>query len=377
MKSKDIQNKLQVIFFPYLHMGEMEEVDFGFGKIWNFNLKKNDYIHDAAIKDKLEKIFSMYVSGNSTLKWPMSGIGIASIGKIDFREFNEEEVALVKLMQNILFLCFLSKHNTYPFNPNIGHSMATSDNFDMVFHRINLEDDYVAEHTGSILPFAVGGFTFEEITIPKPNFVPSPSNFSLDENLLRGLVNLKKNKPFIFRRIINATEMIRQSYYNSYQVSENARILLQMSAFEILLSIPDREQRKYFKARIGAIVDLPDEKKYVNYFSKPRSSRNKEYLSLKQLWAEKFYLLRNKIIHGSNPIRRDYLFRKKQKHTDIALLFFVLAVKKQLEKSIKKYPCDYSILWKKWKDNTFNQNREEFVYEFYPARLLRQIFDRT
>lgn len=351
-------------------MGEVSEIEFGFAKVWNFNSKKDKYVKNLEIKDKLEKIFSMYVSGNSIDKYAIGGIGIVSIGKIDFRHFSPDEMEIVKNIQNILFLCFLSKNNIHPFNPNMGHRMATSDNFDIVIHKINLEDDYVAERTGYIVPFLIGGYKFDELSIQKPSYVPSP-NFSLDMNLFSGLLELKNKRPLIFKRIMTATEIMRESYYNSPHLSENARILLQMSSFEILLEIPEgREKRKFFKEKIGKICNLPNEKTYVNYYQKGK----KENLTFKQLWAEKFYLLRNNIIHGNSLSEKDFIFKKKQRHIEIASLFFILSCKKQLERSLKNFPCDYEIVWKKWRDRTFNQDREEFVYELYVRRLYAKIF---
>lgn len=373
METKEEKSYLQIAFFPHLYMGNIAEIDFGFAKVWNFHLKKDLYITDLATKEKIEKILKMYLSNNSPLSRPIKGIGIVLIEKNDFRAFNDSDKYIIKLIQNILFLCFLSKNNTLPFNGNTGHGMASSENFDVVFQKFNLQDDYVAEFTGYILPFMVGGFTFDELRFHKPNFIPSPSNFSLDMDLFRDFIKLKKGKPAVFKRIINSTEIMRESYYNSQHLSENARVLLQMSAFEILLKIPEgREQRKFFKEKVGAMSRILNKRLFINYYSKPRNSSNKEYLTINQLWAEKFYLLRNKIIHGNSPSKKEFIFKNKQRHIEIALLFFILGVKKQLEKSIRKSFCDNEIIWKKWEDKTFNQKREEFVLEFYPERLLKK-----
>ncbi|KPK57048.1 MAG: hypothetical protein AMS21_12000 [Gemmatimonas sp. SG8_38_2] len=51
----------------------------------------------------------------------------------------------------------------------------------------------------------------------------------------------------LFNRILRATDVFIGSYYNSHTISIPARILLQASAFEILLDLPDTGQRRQFK----------------------------------------------------------------------------------------------------------------------------------
>lgn len=46
------------------------------------------------------------------------------------------------------------------------------------------------------------------------------------------------------------------------------------------------------------------------------------------MWADKFYTLRNKIIHGKHINASEYTFRGKQDHFDIAIIFFIFGLKK-------------------------------------------------
>ena len=64
----------------------------------------------------------------------------------------------------------------------------------------------------------------------------------------------------------------------------NARVLLQMSASEILLHLPNRNQRKAFKDIVESITGLAGGKQYV-YFSK-RSGGRKERgkRTMKVIW---------------------------------------------------------------------------------------------
>lgn len=251
--------------------------------------------------------------------------------------------------------------------------MATAENFSPVYQKFNLENNYMTEMDGYIVPTMHGGLEINKVKYYRPAFILSPMRFEIDKDLFNSLLELKIKRPRIFKRIINATELFFESYYNSTLISRNARILLQASAFEILLNLPEREQRKVFKEKIEKETALPGEKKYTYYSERWRGKKVREHLTLKGIWADSFYTLRNHIIHGVFPSDKEFFFRGKQNHILIALLFFIFFVKKQINKSLQREIFTDEIIWKKWYDDLFSQNREEFVYE--PVSL-RKIFDR-
>ncbi len=350
-----MSNNLFVAYFPYLCMRDVSEIDLGFIKIWNFSKKKDIYISNPNVKAKVARILQTHTSHWS----PLEGIGIVSIGDTDFREFTSDELKNIRLARLILFLCFLSENNTHNPYPNVGHWMATSENFDVVFQNFLLDDEHISEQTGAIISFLTGGYKLGEVKFQKPGFVPTPMRFSVDNNLLKGFLELKNKKPHLFNRIINASEIFLESYYNSPSVSRNARILLQMSAFEILLNLPEVQQRMYFKKAIRDYTVFSGEKVYTHY-SERYGKKVKERLTKKEIWADTFYVLRNHIIHGANPSEKEFIFNRKQLHTDISLSFFILCIKKLIEKKLRKYPCENEIKWKRWYDNLNLRYQEGF-----------------
>lgn len=365
-------NQFFIVYFPYLSMRDSPEIDFGFLKIWNFNQLKEKYIPDEKIRSKIEEIFNMY----QTFFSPVKDIGVVSIGNTDFRIFTEEEKEKIRLAELILFLSFLSKNNTIEINSNTGHRMATSDNFVPIYQNFNLKDKWIAEMNGYIVPIMHGGLEIDKIKYYRPGYVLSPMRFELDKELFNALLKLRTEKPLVFKKVMNATELFFESYYNSPTLSKNARILLQASAFEILLNLPKWNKRKGFRKIVEKETFLPGEKKYA-YYSKKSGKKIKEYLTLKGIWADSFYMLRNHIIHGAFPSNREFFFRGKQihplKHTLIAFLFFIFFVKKQINKSLRQEIFTDEIIWKKWYDDSSGQDREEFVYDPFS---LRKIFER-
>ena len=365
----------QIVFFPYLSMNDIDEIDLGYLKVWNFDRKKNDYIKDPVLKTKIEKIFATQITHHGNVR----GIGVIHFPNSDFQPFSPKESELVQQARATLFLSFVSENNTRIPNANSGHSMATSENFDVIYQNFTLDQDYVAETTGEIIRFSKGGYTLDKVRFQIPSFVPTPSSYRYDQEVFTELSYLSSYKPKIYRKVINSTQIFMEGYYNSNHLSNKARILLYMSAFESIFSIPENQQRKYFKQHIEKVSNFDGEKKYVNYWDKKSNHKSKEFLSKKGVWAEKFYLLRNAIVHGDHVKPESFIFEKTQEHIHIALLFFVLAIKKQFEKSHKGFYCNYEIRWELYEDEiSFPEPRTMniFVFRYSMRRLWSKIISR-
>ena len=52
---------MQISYFPYLAMAREKEVDFGFLKIWNFDLMSNEYITDQNLLLRVSKILEQII----------------------------------------------------------------------------------------------------------------------------------------------------------------------------------------------------------------------------------------------------------------------------------------------------------------------------
>lgn len=131
-------NNFFIAYFPYISLKDVPEIDFGFAKVWNFDLKKNDYITDQRLLEKIEKIINVNVE-----LWSGSirNVGIISIGSIDFRKYNEEENEIIKQIRHILFISFIAKNNTVKPGANTGFSMATAENFDVIYQNFSLDGE--------------------------------------------------------------------------------------------------------------------------------------------------------------------------------------------------------------------------------------------
>jgi hypothetical protein len=350
---------MQIVYFPFIKMGRTQEVDFGFLKIWNYDLLSDKYIADSRMRNRVSTIIT---SNQNYFTGPIKGIGVVSIGNPDFRAFTSEEFELIREARLILFLSYLSRNNVVKLGPNAGLYLATSENFETTVQNFNVNDDNLSTIDGYIVTTTKMGYRNSQYKAYEPNYVLTPLDFELDEKLFNSLLTLRLKKPRLFHKLINSMELFSESYYNSHLVSINARILCQMAAFEMLLNLPEHQQRRAFKDKVESETAFANEQKYPYYFESTNKKKAKETRTIKGIWADKFYTLRNHIIHGLEIPKDQYNFRKSQRHVEIALLFFVFFIKQQINSSFGKRIFVQSINWENYTDVLSGMTRPIFKY---------------
>lgn len=333
------------VVFPYSNL-KIKEWNLGFAKIWNFDLMKEVYIPDAKLRNQVAKVLSNYTAQFGGV----NGIGIGLIGENDYRELTLGEYETLNEARLILFISTLAKSNTVTFNGNVGHSMFSSENFEYARISVALDTEYMTETTGFVIPSWHGGVKIVENKIIRPRHVPTPFRQEVEGGLLNSLLTLRKKKPLVFYRVISAISIFYESYYNSHQISHNARILLQASAFEVLLQAKLGKGRETMKNFVKKYANYPEDKVLL-YKSKRSKKASQESGTIKEVWADKFFTLRNDIIHGHIPKPLEFNFRR-QRHFDIALYFFIFTIKRVLERVLRKQIFDDDLVWKTWKDKT-------------------------
>ena len=314
-------------------MRGVDEIDFGFAKIWNFSRRSHRFIPDLTVRQHIDKILRTYQDQHGRV----SDIGVVSLeGKSYFERLTPGQFSMIREAKLILFLSFVSKNNTRT-GINDGHQKGTSENFSEIYQNFVVGEEYTAESDGYLVPSVNWGLKLGDFTRLRPGHVPNPLGFSHEEQLLSSILKLRAHAPLIYYRVLNAVEVFFESYLNTISLSTNARILLQSSAFEILLQLGDRRQRKKFKEQVEAATTEAEDRKYRYAYEKsPGHSKGLETRNIKGIWADRFYTLRNHIVHGNVPDPAEYQFsyygETKQRHTDLALLFFLLLVKRRIQK---------------------------------------------
>src|SRR5438552_7363901 len=260
---------MQIIYFPYLMLGNIDQISFGNVKVWNFQKKATEYIADETLRSKIKSLLDTNKYGGVTIQ----DMGILSIGEIDFRHATDEDIQIANEARLTLFLSFLAQNNVSQ-GLNAGLDMVTSENFTFVIQNFVLDSDYMSESAGYIVNRGVGGYKVHEMTFAAPSYVLKPLNKLFDNDVIATLQRLKGEDTDLYNRILRAADLFFESYYNNPQLSLNARILLEVGSFEVLLDLPPgSQQRRLLKETIENKADLPNELRETYSFEAGRENR--------------------------------------------------------------------------------------------------------
>jgi hypothetical protein len=345
---------MQLVYFPFIPLSE--EICFGFAKVWPFEKYKEKYIVDPSIREKVSRLLNMQDYGKRSF-----GPSIVSFGNCDFHEMSVSEQSLLENIRLTLFVSFLSKNNMRVSGMNAGFYMVTSDNFSVVFQNFIQDNEYVAFEDGYVASMTRSGYKIDNVRISLPSYVLLPDKIQADEKLLANLLVLEKKKDELFQKIIRSTNLLLQSYFNDHNVSLNARILLQVAAFEVLLDLPEKEQRKVFVEKVDQYLALPAEtREPYQYEAQPGVHKQSDFSATKKgIWADRIYTLRNHIIHGRDVDPSDFLYYR-QRHIDLGMMFFVSIVKKLINETLDPSESFNDVVSWGERDNSEGEKDEGF-----------------
>jgi len=366
---------------PYLALGDRDRIQIGNVEIWNYDRQKT-LIGNDPLRARVDELLAMYrQNGRDAAKSArLRNIGIVIVGgDCGLRHLSNDEFGKVQEARHLLFLCCLSR-NCLLRGPNAGHMMITSENFEIVRQNFGLDSPYLSEVTGAILQIHIGGYTLSDTKFTKPAYVNLPVRFETDELLLEALLSLRGSNPTLFRRITRAAGLFLESYYNSHSVDMGARVLLQAAAYEVLFELPENGQRKTFKDQIEALMNVKGERVY-EYRYEARAGSRREHRTLKGIWADRFYTLRNHIIHGEDVSPREFRFLRAQHHLTISPLMFSQCVKRLVDaelQSREQRKCffervDWTVIQKKNEDEPCQVGFE--AHTDFGARIQKWIDD--
>jgi hypothetical protein len=323
------QNNFQIVYCPYIFLNRVRSATFSGITVRNLE-ETLKIIKDDGLRAKIRSLMEQ----NRAFGKPIKDIGIIEIGgRNDFHPLNSIEKKRVNEFRAALFLAGTAKCNIHD-GPNAGHDMLTSENFRIVFQNFKLESPYTGYTSGVIVRRSDFGYKISEITYEKPPYVLNNS-FSCDENFLKALEKCKRKNRKFYRLVIRATDALMNAYSNSEEVSNGSRILELSRAFEILFELPENGQRKEFKKAIHKYCEPVGEKKRRYLSERPGNNKEIEIGSPQVMWADRFYVLRNHIIHGER-IKDKSFFSHGQLHWNLGLWFFLVSVKQIINESIGK-----------------------------------------
>lgn len=296
--------------------------------IWSYHKKKNDFIQDKALIAHLDNLVGSYQFQKGG---PIQNPAVISIGDVSFRNPTRLSIAKIEALKNVLLLAGILEMNQWSF--------VTSDNFEVYYQRFNVGDEHISMQGGAIHRILTGGYKIGEVAFLKPEHVNIPLGFRISGSVVKALEDCLQNSSTNSGKsqVIQGLSPFFNAYRNSHEQSSQSRILLLIMAFELLFGETGRPN---FRDNILKYSTLGFTKKFTTYtypivnYGKVTSH---EQLTMHQIWAEEFYKLRHKIIHGDTVYSDDFIFKDLNKlikprepHFYIAVNFFVVCVLNKL-----------------------------------------------
>ncbi len=292
--------------------------------IWPYNNLKNQYIKDEVLKSHIDKIVKSY----TTLKgWPERNPAIISTPDAGFNNPNIRTANKIEVLKNILLFSSILNMRMFP---------VTSENFEVYYHRFKVGEHNISTDAGMLFPIRSGGYELGKVRFMKPDYIHTPLGDRVDINIFNALEKCfsGSNENREMNSIIQSLNPFFNAFVNIHSLSWYSRILLLLIAFEILFTETKREN---FRKNIEKYsIDNNNLQREIYQYEIRKIDGKKidsKMLSINQIWAEEFYRLRDKIIHGNPILQTDYYFKdqlglakKHQHHFVIATNFFVVCL---------------------------------------------------
>jgi len=312
-----------LLLMPYLSISDTMLISgFRFVSVKN-SLDK--YVTDTATSEHIKKITAMYKSPSG---YTVDNPTIVMYRDDTFRALQGKTMAkLANIRAMLLFASFL-KNNSWSF--------STAENLGLVIQRFNVGDDGLALQGGSLHGILAGGLKISKtIFTTAPHVHVSSMNLGIEQDVVIALIKcladeMANPKSSALLRSLRQFLLI---YSNSHELDSSARVLGMIMAFELLFGTTNRGNfresvKKYADEYNSSQYDYEEE--YTNGVQ--NGSPKKLKLTGAQVWAEEFYKLRNRIIHGDVVATIDYAFRDmygtifKNKNPHIAIAYEMYAV---------------------------------------------------
>src|SRR5262249_5254788 len=248
----------QFAFFPYFPTTTGRQIDMKVNRLHLFNFWRfgKEYIKDDALREKLEQIASMYV--DSQLR-PSQALTVAVIDdNYSLMESTDEQVKDLERYALAWMFCTLTR--------NQQQAAWASDNFTYYRQNFAIRADWLAYSSGSYVRIT-NTVNITDKRFVRPDFIPSSTFFTFDEELLTGLANMIDSRKAADDFIFAALPWVRYAFSNADGYSAESRPVMLATAFEILFDIADFGKADDFSTKLEALLEVDAMPIYDNNFN--------------------------------------------------------------------------------------------------------------
>jgi len=285
IKTEEKQRVIDLICMPWLEMSGDEFI----GDVHFIPVKKFlDSCDDPQIEKRVKEVFGCYVD---EIHEPVkTGVICQLAGKPELPKLSDSEISQVR--RAVDALCFAAIYqlacSEIGYN-NYQHYCSTA-LFELIQHRSTPQQEHFS-HTKRRVTIINCSYDhkfhrpegllntrpcFNDEIIDALSKLQSPDNIKLQERVFRSL------------------EWVRFAHSDSEEVSEGAKIVMMGTAFEILLHITDRRNKKrQLMNRLDKLC-----RSFVSAMEFRKLDEEKVEFSRIAWWMHDFYNLRNDIVHG-------------------------------------------------------------------------------
>lgn len=283
----------QVWFMPWA--GLTSEVRIGEALFWPFAECTEEYVPDEGVRRYLEEYFSFYVDYEGH---PVDTVAVCTCGASDFRQLTETETDSLQRASNALLFSMIAPAVTRAVcagNRSMGP--PSSDRYQLIGQNFEVGSRLISVRAGST---TVAGFRIGEITFAQPFFLGGAFP-ARDEELLQGLNRLTNSEgdPGLAERVFRSMEWFRLAHTEVDSVSTLSKIVMMGTAFEVVLQVPNRPDKKgWIATRLDELCATWKMRRSTRSLpTKKDPARKIEHTDL-AWWAYGFYDIRNSIVHG-------------------------------------------------------------------------------
>lgn len=209
-------------------------------------------------------------------------------------------------------------------------NLAVAENFDWIFHTLAPVEKGIVLETGSVLKERGYLGPSQKVSFQIPGAANAECIVAADKQIAAALDTAISSDDSVTPNVIRrSAELLLQSFINDQRISSQTRLLLTFFALETILEADDR---RAFRELIDEWCGTQSESTRPCDVRTRRRGRDvwlKLALTEKQIWANEFYELRNRITH--EPVTdRDLEYENGQQHFWIAFDFYRVALNRRL-----------------------------------------------
>lgn len=243
----------------------------------------------ADVRSFLDEYFRQHVTHDGR---PVNDISIATVGSSAIADLTSKQRRVIRrAIDALTFASTIPNLRMIVSTTNTSIGVANSERFQLVTQVFKDPKPFISISSGG----TVHGWDINRIHFCTPWHAGS-SFYRTDEELvtaLGALLNHRRNAA-LRERIFRAIEWFRLAHTGSDETSDESRVVMMATAFEILLEPKDRFQKRLLMTQALHNLTARDNLKLKVVTIGKKTLK----LNAVAAWLDRFYQLRNAIVHG-------------------------------------------------------------------------------